>query len=209
VIDTLFTVETRLIAAITGSIMLAAMLVSMWRVWRRRHARAKLQQTIRKLGLDAVQDALVPDGMGGWLHIDFMLLTPNGVLLVELHDIAGNVFGGDQMTLWTVIDGPRRSTFGNPQGPMYDRVAAVKALTNELQVQGRLVFGRRARFPKGLPRWTTTFDSLRAEFPLLDSKTRTDLLAQSRDEWTALRASMETSNAMRPSRSFLHDVFFE
>ncbi len=207
--DELLTVENRMIAAVTGSIMLAAMLVSVWRVWRRRHARAKLQNTIRKLGLDAVQDALVPDGMGGWLHIDFMLLTPNGVLLVELHDIAGNVFGGDQMTQWTVIDGPRRSTFGNPQGAMYDRVAAVKSLTNDLQVQGRLVFGRRARFPKGLPRWTTSFDSLRAEFPLLDASTRNDLLARFRDEWTALRAALETSTGLHQSRSFLQEVFFE
>lgn len=207
--DELLTIENRMIAAVTGSIMLAALLVSVWRVWRRRHARAKLQNTIRKLGLDCVQDALVPDGMGGWLHIDFMLLTPNGVLLVELHDIAGNVFGGDQMTQWTVIDGPRRSTFGNPQGAMYHRVAAVKSLTHELQVQGRLVFGRRARFPKGLPRWTTSFDSLRAEFPMLDAAIRKDLLARSHDEWTTLSASLETSTSLHQSRSFLQEVFFD
>jgi len=207
--DELLTIENRMIAAVTGSIMLAALLVSVWRVWRRRHARAKLQNTIRKLGLDCVQDALVPDGMGGWLHIDFMLLTPNGVLLVELHDIAGNVFGGDQMTQWTVIDGPRRSTFSNPQGAMYDRVAAVKSLTHELQVQGRLVFGRRARFPKGLPRWTTSFDSLRAEFPMLDAAIRKDLLARSHDEWTTLSASLETSTSLHQSRSFLQEVFFD
>lgn len=203
-----FSVETQLIATATVAVMLVAVLVSTWRVWRRRHAQAKLRQTLFKLGLDGLQDALVPDGMGGWLHIDFLLLTPNGVLLVELHDIAGNVFGGDQMTQWTVIDGPRRSTFPNPQGAMYDRVAAVKMLSGELAVQGRLVFGRRARFPKGLPRWTTTFDSLRAEFPLLEASTRQQLLEQWHPHWQPLRAQLETGGGL-PSRSFLRELFLD
>jgi len=31
--------------------------------------------------------------------------------------------------------------------------------------KGRIVFTRRGRFPKGLPKWTLMLDGLRAEFP--------------------------------------------
>ena len=80
----------------------------------------------------------------------------------------GNIFGGDQMAEWTVMDGPRRFTFTNPQSALYDRIAAVKAVAGEVPVEGRIVFTRRGKFPKGLPKWTLMVDSLRAEFPCAD-----------------------------------------
>ncbi len=38
-------------------------------------------------------------------------LTSLGILVVDLRDVRGNIFGGDQMSEWTVMDGARRSTF--------------------------------------------------------------------------------------------------
>src|SRR5690606_19193996 len=84
---------------------------------------------------------------------------------VDLRDVRGNIFGGDQMTEWTVMDGSQRFTFPNPQGGLYDRVAAVKALAGEVPVEGRVVFTRRGKFPKGLPKWTLMLDSMGTDFP--------------------------------------------
>ena len=44
---------------------------------------------------------------------------------------------------------------------LYDRIAAVKAVAGEVPVEGRIVFTRRGKFPKGLPKWTLMVDSLR------------------------------------------------
>src|SRR5256885_13084397 len=49
-------------------------------------------------------DVLVPDGMGGGFHVDFLLLTARGVVVIDLRDVTGNIFGGDQMAAWTVMD---------------------------------------------------------------------------------------------------------
>ena len=62
---------------------------------------------------------------------------------------------------------PRRRTFVNPQSGLYDRIASVKALANDVPVEGRIVFTKRAKFPKGLPRFTVMLDSVAAEFPKL------------------------------------------
>src|SRR5437588_7966815 len=61
--------------------------------------------------MDHLVDALVPDGMGGGYHVDYLLLTQRGVVVIDLRDVRGNIFGADQMAEWTVMDGPHRFTF--------------------------------------------------------------------------------------------------
>ncbi len=63
-----------------------------------------------RVGYRAVHQVLVPDGMGGFIHIDHLLLTPRGILLLDTRRVAGLIFGGDQMSDWTVM-GRRRFTF--------------------------------------------------------------------------------------------------
>jgi hypothetical protein len=142
-------------------------------------------------GSDHLVDMLVPDGMGGGFHVDFLLLTARGILVVDLRDVQGNIFGGDQMADWTVMDGPRRFTFTNPQSSLYDRIAAVKAVAGEVPVEGRIVFTRRGKFPKGLPKWTLMVDSLRAEFPSVDY----DSTAVTRysEPWQRLKVAVKPS----------------
>ena len=92
---------------------------------RRRDARRVARVTSG--AADYLRNVLVPDGNGGDFHLDFLLLTSRGVVVIDMRDIAGNVFGGDQMTAWTLMTGVSRSTFTNPQTGLYDRIASVKA----------------------------------------------------------------------------------
>jgi len=161
-----------LIGLVVGAVILAGLVVAAWRWYVRRRARRALLLAVTGGAVDYVRDVLVPDGNGGSYHVDFLLLTLRGVLVIDLRrDVAGNVFGGDQMTEWTVMDGAKRTTFPNPQSALYDRVAAVKALANDVPVEGRIVFTQRAVFPKGMPKWTVRVDALGAEFPGVDRGT--------------------------------------
>jgi hypothetical protein len=101
------------------------------------------------------------------------------------------------------MNGASRTTFQNPQHALYDRVAAVRALAGELPVEGRVLFTRRAKFPKGLPRWTLMVDSLRAEFPRVESDALMDRYKQ---DWEALRGAVSPSS-LRQQRGFLAEVF--
>ena len=163
------------------------------RWYRARRVRLALRERISAVSLDHVRDVLVPDGNGGALHIDFALLTPRGLLVLDMRDVAGNVFGSDQMAEWTVMDGAQRSTFPNPQNTLYDRVAAVKALAGELSVEGRIVFMRRSVFPKGLPRFTLSIDSLSQEFPLGDRSLAERNAAPFQAAWEAVKAQLAPS----------------
>ena len=202
------TPQNRLILWTMLGVMVIGLLLFAMRAFRRRRAAHRLHQGIAATGIEHLQDVLVPDGMGGSLHVDYLLLTSRGVVVVDLRDIRGNIFGGDQMTEWTVINGATRSTFQNPQHALYDRVAAVRTLAGELPVEGRVLFTRRASFPKGLPRWTLMVDSLRAEFPVVAADAARTLLERYRDNWQGLRGAVAPS-VLRQRRGFLAEVFDE
>ncbi len=152
---------------------------------RRRDARRVARVTSG--AADYLRNVLVPDGNGGVFHLDFLLLTSRGVIVIDMRDVAGIVFGGDQMTDWTLMNGPRRSTFVNPQSALYDRIASVKALAQDTPVEGRIVFTKSAKFPKGLPRFTVMLDSIAAEFPRLGPTELEVSVAKYRPGWQRIK----------------------
>jgi Nuclease-related domain len=202
------TAQNRLILTVVGLVMAGALFYYVIRAWRRRTEFRRLDSAIIAAGSQYLRNVLVPDGMGAVMHIDYLLLTSRGVLVIDLRDIRGNIFGGDQMTEWTVMNGASRSTFQNPQHALYDRVAAVRALCGELPVEGRILFTRRGKFPKGLPRWTLMVDSLRAEFPAVDSEAAQSWTSRYLEGWKVLCAAVSPS-PLRRRRGFLAQVFAE
>lgn len=202
------TPQNRLILWAVLGVMLLGILAYMARVLRRRNAVRRLHLGIVSASIEYLQNVLIPDGMGSGLHVDYLLLTSRGVVAIDLRDIRGNIFGGDQMTQWTVMTGATRTTFQNPQHALYDRVAAVRTLAGELPVEGRVLFTRRAKFPKGLPRWTLMVDSLRSDFPRVEFDAASVLIERYRKDWEALRSAVAPSS-LRQRRGFFAEVFDE
>jgi hypothetical protein len=163
-----------------------------WRWYGRFRARKTLRTAVTGGSADHIADCLVPDGTDGSFHVDYLLLTAQGVVVIDLRDIRGNIFGGDQMAEWTVMDGARRFTFTNPQSTLYDRIAAVKAVVGDAPVEGRIVFTRRGKFPKGLPKWTLMLDAVRAEFPAAGEETLPGA-ARYAEGWGRLKAAVKPS----------------
>ena len=136
--------------------------------YQRRSRRKGLLARLERIGYQAAHQVLVPDGMGGFIHIDHLLLTPRGVLVLDTRRVAGLIFGGDQMSDWTVMGRGRRFTFDNPQPALYDRIAAVKALVGDVPVEGRLLFSNLGKFTKGKPKYVMMLDGIEVEFPAVD-----------------------------------------
>jgi hypothetical protein len=157
-----------LVLTVAGGV-LAAVLVGVGLVFLRRYrARRALHAAFESIAHALLADVLLPDGSGGWFHVDFLLLTEQGLLVIDLRDVAGLIFGSEQMTEWTVMHKGRRYTFSNPLGPLFDRVAVVRQLAGDtVPVEGRVVFTERGSFPKGHPPLVTRLASLAREFPPL------------------------------------------
>ena len=148
-----------------GVLIVAGAGAGLW-LWRRHRARRALVERIEAASAEYLEDVVLPDGNGGWFHVDFVLLTGAGLVVVDLRDVAGMIFGGEQMTEWAVMHKHRRYTFPNPLGPLYDRMAVVRGLAGTgVPVDGRVVFTDRGSFPKGHPRAVTRLASLASELP--------------------------------------------
>ena len=181
--------------------VVAAALIAFFggRAWMLRRNDARRVARITGGAADYLRNVLVPDGNGGSYHLDFLLLTSRGVVVIDMRDIFGNVFGGDQMTDWTLIEGARRTTFANPQSGLYDRIASVKAIAQDTPVEGRIVFTKRAKFPKGLPRHTVMLESVAAEFPRLGTAELEIAVSKYRPGWARLKETVKPSPHFRSS----------
>ena len=157
-----------IVQATVGAMVLGVVIAaSIWayRRWGIYRARKQLVRSFEAVSAAVLRDVLIPDGSGGQLHIDFLLLTGRGLLVVDYRDVEGVVFGGEHMREWAVMNGSARSTFLNPLEPLYDRIAAVRLLAGEAPVDGRIVFTSRSKFPKGRPPRVMRLDLLEAEYP--------------------------------------------
>ena len=190
-------VDAQTLGWIIGAVLLLSMVVWLYRVYRRYAMRRALLNVLKSVAYDVVRDVLVPDGMDGHLHIDFLLLTQRGILVLDLREIPGMVFGGDQMDQWTVITRTRRYTFLNPQGALLDRIAAVKLIAGEVPVEGRVLFTTRSRFPKGTPRSALILDSIKAEYAPVDKGAMQDTVKMFQPAWERLKANTRPSNLAR------------
>lgn len=178
-----------------GAVVVACAAIYMaYGAYTRRSRRKSLLARLERIGYEAAHQVLVPDGMGGYIHIDHLLLTPRGVLVLDTRRVAGLIFGGDQMSDWTVMGRGRRFTFDNPQPALYDRMAAVKALVGDVPVEGRLLFSNIGKFTKGRPKHVVMLDGIEVEFPAVDrSQSIFPEFAAYRDAWNQLLAQLRPS----------------
>jgi len=181
---------------VMGVVLLLLLGGGFWgiRAYQRRARRRSLLARLERIAFEAVHQVLVPDGMGGFIHIDHLLLTPRGVLVLDTRRVAGLIFGGDQMSDWTVMGRGHRYTFDNPQPALYDRIAAVKALVGDVPVEGRLLFSNVGKFTKGIPKWVLMLDGIEVEFPVVARGLKSSpAFAHFADAWSRLVAQLRPS----------------
>jgi hypothetical protein len=188
-----YEIDAVTLAAAAGGLLAIVALLLLWREYRRRRARMRVLAAVTGGAFDYVHNVALPDGQGGSLHFDFLLLTARGCIILDMRNVVGHIFGGDQMTEWTVMHRGARSTFANPQTSLYDRIACVRAIVPQLPIEGRVVFSPKAQFPKGLPRFTLMLGSVAAEFPPAERERVAGLPEGWRGDWQRLRDACHPS----------------
>ncbi len=171
---------------IAGLAALVAVIVAAVRAYLSRRFIRRNEERINSIAFEILRNVLIPNGNGGQIHLNYLLLTERGLLVLDLFDVPGAVFGGDQMFQWTAIGRKLRFTFANPQSILYDRMAAVKMLAGETPVEGRLVFTQRGDFPKGKPKDVLRIDHLNNEFPVID-RSRANVTAAFQEVWQHIK----------------------
>lgn len=141
-------------------VALAIIIVIALYVKRYRSMPARIARALDSISHDRLQDFFLPDGMGGHIHFDVLLLTNRGFIVLDIKDVPGTLFGSEKMQEWVVMTGRRRHTFRNPLAGLHDRLAVVRSLMRDIRSEAYLVFTDRGHFTKGAPRETIMLDEL-------------------------------------------------
>ena len=146
-------------------LLAVVVLLVVWLVYRRFFAGGNsLEKALADIGYQRIEALVIPSADEGEIQVDQLLLTSHGLLILEVKDVQGAVFGSDKMQDWTVIAEDRRYTFPNPQPALYDRIAAVRQIVRQVPVAGRVVFLDGAEFTKGTPSLVCDIEQLVADF---------------------------------------------
>jgi len=169
-------------------LLLVVLLLLLLLFRRRATTGLTLSSVLSDIAYERVDGLVIPNVDEGEIQIDHLLLTAQGLLIIDIKDVTGSVFGSDKMQDWTVISNDRRFTFTNPQPALFDRIAAVRHIVRQVPVAGRILFLDGAEFTKGVPGLATTLQKLREEFGDSDKSAAKIKIEAFRQHWEALNA---------------------
>ena len=172
-----------LVAMLTLVILLA-------RYLRRSQHTRQINKLIRDLSRGELRHITLPDAVDGEVWIDCLLLTDGGLLVLDIRDYTGNLFGGESINEWTQLIGVKSHKFSNPLLELPARVQAVQALVGDIPVTGQVVFTRRGEFPKGQPEGVCMVDEV---YERLSAFLRPALPDEKLNEaWSKVKAALKS-----------------
>lgn len=181
-----------------GILLLLVVLLSAWLIIRRRRGRNRtLSSVLNAIAFDRIEKLVIPNVDEGEIQIDFLGLTAQGLLIIDVKDVTGAVFGSDKMQNWTVISDNNRFTFNNPQPALHDRIAAVRQIVRQVPVAGRVVFLDGAKFTKGVPSLVCGLDELLADFGETDKAAANVKIEAFKSHWDVIKSKADSAELTR------------
>lgn len=155
--------ETVWATALIGAALLLIVLLIVFLKNRKRSRLSdarKLENLLQGLRKDELRSIIIPDGIGGLLEIERLILMEQGLLIIKTYAMSGHLFGADRIDNWTqVIDG-RSFKFTNPLEAIDNAKYAVQLLAPKTPVYSRVIFTDNSNFPKGKPEDVSLLSSL-------------------------------------------------
>jgi len=139
---------------VAGLLILVLLLILMYLL--RNHMRywwegRRITRAAKRLGARVLRNVNIPDGMGGEIRIDFLMLSNDAILVIGVKRYDGMIFGGTQTDEWTQTINSRSYKFPNPDNYLLQQVSAVKSVVPEAPIRGMHLFTDNAVFPWDKP----------------------------------------------------------
>lgn len=130
-----------------------------------------IHKVMESLGLKYLRDVVLPDGVDGMVFIDYLLLVPDGVVVLDINYSEGHLFGGKSVDQWTQVINNKTYKFNNPLYDNQNKCQAVlwnienllgenNAGKNQWNAHGWIAFANAGNFPKGIPEHVSMIDNL-------------------------------------------------
>jgi len=135
---------------LTLSLLVVLLFLAVGFYWLRSKT-PSLKRKLKYISSEYQRHIVIPDGLDGYIELDYLLLTPHGLVVMDYRDIEGTIFPGATFDLWTVLDGHQRFSIQNPFTIMRNRLNSVRELVKDVPVQGVVVFPDAVKFGNEAP----------------------------------------------------------
>lgn len=163
----------------------------LWLLMRRGGNKGRVRKVMKSVSHDMMTDIILPDGVGGLVEVEYLLLLSTGVMVVDVKDYKGVLFGADNADAWSQVLGVKSYKFKNPIPQLNARAQAIKSHFPNTKVSGRVVFTNEGRFPKGIPSNVSMLDAFKSE--LGPAKGAAPVAADVQAEWTKFQETIANS----------------
>ena len=150
-----------------------------------------MYRCVRRLGVAAIRNIVLPDGMDGKVLIENIVLTPGGIYILPIKRYCGIIFAADNIGTWSQVVGKRSYKFPNPLPELDAYVMAVRTLLPTVSVEGRILVTNDADFPKGKPERIIPVSKIPEALAIDKGEVSTQL----REAWDKLKAAALKFNA--------------
>ncbi len=153
------------------------------RRYRRDAEQRRVAKIVKNLNIVSQKNVAFPDSMDGYVFVDYLLLTPAGIVVLDLQDYNGFIFGGPNIDQWTQMVRQRGYKFENPLHQNAWRLQILRALVKDAPLIGKVVFSSVSQFPKGIPEGVLHVSTLSADLAeLIDNKETPETVRKAWDE---------------------------
>lgn len=151
----------------------------LYRNLRKYYSKHNYARLIKKISKYSLRNVIVPDAVEGTSIIDWVILTPQGILVLCIKNYRGMIFASDNIHQWTQVVARRSFKFDNPLQQLELDVVTIKTLAPGVNVKGFVVFDYDSHFPKGRPKNVTTIAEIKQSIKALQKdEISPELLAQ-------------------------------
>jgi len=140
--------------------------ISMWRYFKP-DSEKLFARTIKRISKYVMHNVIIPDAVEGSSYIDWLVLTPRGILVLSQKPYSGMIFAAENISQWTQVIGRRSYTFNNPLQQLEVDVVTIKSLIPNAPVKGYVVFDQDSHFPKGKPNKALTLKEVKQNISVL------------------------------------------
>ncbi|AFJ03788.1 nuclease-like protein [Methylophaga frappieri] len=123
----------------------------------------QIQRILKPYLVAQSRKVLVPDGIGGLMEIDHLILLRQGFLILQSLPLNGHLFGSDQTAQWTQLTEGRSYPFTNPLHYLQNMQQSLTVLVPQIPVYTHIVFTGRCNFPKDKPARASLINTLEAD----------------------------------------------
>lgn len=171
------------VIAVVIAVAVTILVPILMRRYRRDAEQRRVAKIIKALNITALKNVAFPDGMDSYVFIDYLLLTPAGIVVLDLQDYNGFIFGGPNIDQWTQMVRQRGYKFENPLHQNAWRVQIIRALVEDAPLIGKVVFSSVSQFPKGIPDGVVHVSTLSEDLAqLVDNKAMPEIVRKAWDK---------------------------